>query len=113
MPAAPPPVETTLMSWKRLPATIMALVACAMAFSVLILPLALLFGNPQGEEVILTRAQTLIVWLGLGTLIWKIAVDAHIVRQAIDAPYWLGFLLALSWTIADFALSRVLFSSAA
>ncbi len=93
--------------------TASALVACSIAFSLLILPLALLFGDPQGAEVALSPMQRLIVWLGLGTLVWKLAVDAHVVRQAIDAPYWLGFLLALSWAIADFALSRVLFSDAA
>lgn len=93
--------------------TASALVACSIAFSLLILPLALLFGSPQGAEVALSPAQRLIVWLGLAILVWKISVDAHIVRQAIEAPFWLGFLLAMSWAIADFALSRVLFSDAA
>lgn len=93
--------------------TASALVACSIAFSLLILPLAMLFGNPQGVEVALTAGQRLIVWLGLATLIWKIAVDAHVVRQAIEAPFWLGFLLALSWAVADFALSRVLFATPA
>lgn len=90
--------------------TATALVSCSMAFSLLILPLAWMFGNPDGAEVTLAPAQVMIVWLGLGVLIWKVAVDAHIVRQAIDAPFWLGFLLAVSWAIADYALSRVLFS---
>ncbi|MGB0133286.1 hypothetical protein [Dokdonella sp.] len=89
--------------------TMTALVSCSMAFSLLILPLAWLFGNPQGAEVILTPAQIMVAWLGLGVLIWKIAVDAHIVRQAIDAPFWLGLMLAISWAIADYALSRLIF----
>ena len=61
----------------------------------------------------LSPQQTLIVWLGLGVLVWKIAVDAHNVRQAIEAPFWLGFLLALAWAVADFAFSRILFSAGA
>lgn len=89
--------------------TATALVACSMAFSLLILPLAYFFGDPQGSEIALSPLQALIAWLGLGVLVWKVAVDAHIVRQAIDAPYWLGLLLAMSWAIADFALSRALF----
>jgi len=93
--------------------TATALVGCSIAFSLLILPLAWIFGNPQGAEVVLTPAQVSIVWLGLGVLIWKVAVDAHIVRQAIDSTYWLGLLLAISWSIADYALSRALFSDAA
>lgn len=90
--------------------TATALVSCSMAFSLLILPLAWFFGNPQGSEVVLTPAQVMVVWLGLGVLLWKVGVDAHIVRQAIDAPYWLGLLIAISWAIADYALSRALFS---
>ena len=90
--------------------TASALVACSIAFSLLILPLALSFGTAPAAGVAPTPVQMLIVWLGLGTLVWKISIDAHIVRQAIEAPYWLGFLLALSWVIADFALARVIFS---
>jgi hypothetical protein len=89
--------------------TASALVACSIAFSLLILPLAFLFGESPGPEGIASPGQILIAWLGLATLVWKIAVDAHIVRQAIESPYWLGFLLALSWAIADFALSRLMF----
>ena len=92
--------------------TASALVACSIAFSLLILPLAYLFGKAPAPEVAPTPAQMLIVWLGLGVLVWKILVDGHIVRQAIDSSYWLGFLLALSWAIADFALGRVIFSEA-
>ena len=93
--------------------TAIALIACSMVFSVLIIPLAWLFGTPESAETVLTPAQTLMAWLGLGVLAWKIAVDAHNVRQAIDAPFWLGFSLALAWTVADFALSRILFAGAA
>lgn len=93
--------------------TATALVSCSMAFSLLILPLAWFFGSPEGAEAILTPAQVMVAWLGLGVLIWKIAVDAHIVRQAIDAPFWLGLLIAVSWAVADFALSRAIFASAA
>lgn len=92
--------------------TASALVACSIAFSLLILPLAFLFGEAPAAEAAPTSTQMLIVWLGLGILVWKISVDAHIVRQAIESSWGLGFLLALSWAIADFALSRVLFSGA-
>lgn len=92
--------------------TATALVACSMVFSVLIVPLAWLFGTPESAEAVLTPQQTLAAWLGLGVLMWKIAVDAHNVRQAIDGPFWLGFSLALAWAVADFALSRILFAGA-
>ncbi len=93
--------------------TAIALVACSMVFSVLILPLAMLFGTPAEADKLLTPLQTLLAWLTLGVLVWKIAVDAHNVRQAIEAPFWMGMALALAWSIADFALSRLLFGGAA
>jgi hypothetical protein len=93
--------------------TAIALVACSMVFTILIVPLAYLSGPPADSTKTLTNAQISLAWLGLGVLVWKIAVDAHNVRQAIDAPYGLGLALALAWFIADFALNRVLFMNAA
>lgn len=92
--------------------TATALVGCAMIFSILIVPLAWLFGAPSGADAVLSPQQILVAWLGLGILVWKIAVDAHNVRQAIEAPFWLGFALALAWSVADFALSRIFFAAA-
>ncbi|MCC6440370.1 MAG: hypothetical protein IT476_07070, partial [Rhodanobacteraceae bacterium] len=62
------------------------------------------------EQSTVSPAQALVAWLGLLVLVWKIAVDGFVVRHAINAPYWLGFSLAMAWTVADFALSRVLFA---
>ncbi len=92
--------------------TASTLVLCAMAFSVLILPVSLLFGSAPSEEVPLNATQMLMAWLGLGIVAWKVCVDAHIVRQAIDAPFSLGVMLALSWAIADWALGQAIFSGA-
>lgn len=89
--------------------TAIALVACSMVFSILVVPLALLFGTPADKDTVLSPAQTLLAWLLLGVLVWKVAVDAHNVRQAIEAPFWMGMSMALAWAIADFALSRILF----
>ena len=92
--------------------TLIALVACSMVFTLLILPIAASFDPAQSAGTALTPGHTLLAWLGLGVLVWKLAVDGHIVRQAIDAPYWLGLALAMAWTIADIALGRVLFGAA-
>ena len=93
--------------------TATALIVCSMVFSMLIVPIAMLLGEPATPEQTLTPMQTLLAWLGLGVLVWKISVDAHNMRQAIDASFWIGFALVLSWSIADFALGRVLFGGAA
>lgn len=92
--------------------TASALVLCAMVFSVIALPLALAFGTPPAADQPLNGAQMLIALIGLAVVIWKIWVDAHIVRQAIDAPMSLGVMLALSWAIADWALGQAIFPSA-
>ncbi len=92
--------------------TASALIVCSMVFSLLIVPLALLFGVPASPEKSLTPIQTLLAWLGLGVLVWKISVDANNMRQAIDSSFWIGFALVLSWSVADFALGRVLFGGA-
>ena len=91
--------------------TAIALIACSMVFSILVLPLAVLFGTPAESDKLLTPVQTLLAWLTLGVLVWKVAVDAHNLRQAIDAPFWMGVSLAMAWSIADIALSRILFSA--
>lgn len=93
--------------------TATALISCSMVFSLIIVPLALLFGPPASPEEKLTPIQTMLALLGLGVLIWKISVDANNMRQAIDASFWIGFALVLSWSVADFALGRVLFGGAA
>lgn len=93
--------------------TATALIGCAMVFSLLIVPIALLLGEPATPEKTLTPIQTLLAWLGLTVLVWKILVDAHNMRQAIDASLWIAFALVLSWSIADFALGRLLFGGAA
>ena len=92
--------------------TASALVLCAMFFSIIVLPLAMAFGTPPAADEPLNSAQMLIALSGLAIVIWKIWVDAHIVRQAIDAPLSLGIMLALSWAIADWALGQAIFPSA-
>lgn len=93
--------------------TATALIICSMVFSLLIVPLALLFGAPASSDKSLTPIQTMLALLGLGVLVWKISVDANNMRQAIDASFWIGFALVLSWSVADFALGRLLFGGAA
>ncbi|HET6546081.1 MAG TPA: hypothetical protein VFG55_04960 [Rhodanobacteraceae bacterium] len=88
-----------------------ALVACAMAFSLLMLPIAALTGTPPATPEQLTPLQVLLAWLALAIIVWKLSVDAHILRHALDAPFALGFLLALAWALADWALGRAVFDT--
>lgn len=90
--------------------TASALVACSMVFSILILPLAWLFGDAPQDQSAVSPMQAMVAWLGLLVLVWKISVDGFVLRHAINAPYWLGLSLAMAWAVADFALSRLLFA---
>ena len=92
--------------------TACALIACGMLFSLLLLPLALLAGHSFAQAAAqLTPSQMLIGWAMLGVIVWNLVVNAHIVRRALDAPFALGFALALAWALADWALAHALFDA--
>ena len=84
--------------------TASALIACDVVFTVLMLPLKLATGAPPATAQDLTPAQVLIAWLSLGIFVWKVMVDANILRQALNLPALGGYLLALLWMIAEGAL---------
>ena len=92
--------------------TASALVACSIVFSLLILPLAWLAGPPPAAPEALSPLQTLLWWAMLAIIIWNLAVNAHVVRRALDAPFALGFALAFAWALADWALGHALFDAA-
>ena len=92
--------------------TASALIACSMFFSLLILPLAWLAGPTPAPPAQLTPLQVLLGWGMLAIVVWNLAVNAHIVRRALDAPFVLGFALALAWALADWALGHALFDAA-
>lgn len=91
--------------------TASALIACSMLLTLLAMPLAWLLGPTPSPPAPLTPLQTLIGWAMLAIVVWNIAVNAHIVRRALDAPYALGFALALAWAIADWSLGYALFDA--
>jgi hypothetical protein len=92
--------------------TASALIACAMVFSLLMLPIAALTGTPPTTPEQLTPLQVLLAWVALGVLVWKLSVDAHILRHALDASFGMGFLLAVAWALADWALGHAVFDGA-
>jgi hypothetical protein len=91
--------------------TACALLACSLAFSLLQLPFVFAAGPLPADAAALSNAQLLLGWITLGLLAWQVAVAAHIMRQAIEAPAGLAVVLVLSWVIADWALERAVFGS--
>jgi hypothetical protein len=89
--------------------TASALVACSIVFSLLILPLAWLAGPMPAAPAQLTPLQVLLGWGMIAIVVWNLAVNAHIVRRALDAPFVFGFALVLAGALADWAVGHVLF----
>ncbi|HKE46566.1 MAG TPA: hypothetical protein VKB52_00760 [Rhodanobacteraceae bacterium] len=92
--------------------TASTLIACDIVFTLLILPLAWLFARAPAQAKGLTPPQTLLAWAMLAVIVWNLVVNAHIVRRALDAPFALGFALALAWALANWALTHALFDTA-
>ena len=92
--------------------TASALVACSMVFSLLILPFAWLAGPTPPPPAALTPLQVLLGWAMLAIIVWNLTVNAHIARRALDAPFAMGFALAIAWALADWALGHALFDAA-
>lgn len=92
--------------------TASALVACGIAFSLLVLPLAWLAGPPPAPPAHPPPLQTMLWTAMLALVVWNLAVNAHIVRRAIEVPYAIAFAIAVSWAVADWALAHALFDPA-
>ena len=92
--------------------TATALVACSIAFSLLALPILALVGPVPEPPATMAPLQVLLSWALLAMLIWNLAVNAHILRHALDAPFVFGFALVVAWMVADWALGHALFDVA-
>lgn len=97
-----------LLSLRRLTHRFMqaalALLSCALLFSLLSLPIALLAGGhpPTPDDV--TPLQVVLGLIALPLVIWKIVVDAHILRHSMDIPFLAGLALAIFWLILELRL---------
>jgi hypothetical protein len=92
--------------------TATALAACGVAFSLLALPVVWMMGALPIPPEAPKPHQVLLGWAMLGLLLWSLAVNAHILRNALDGPFALGLALATAWAVADWALAHALFDAA-
>jgi len=93
--------------------TASALLACSFAFTLLQLPLAWLGGPPPATAAELGGLQILLGWAMIAVFLWQVAVSAHIMRHAMDAPYGLALALVVAWVLAYWALDGALFGASA
>jgi len=82
----------------------LALLCCALLFTLLSLPIALLAGDRPLNPEQISPLQLLLGLVSLPLLIWKLMVDAHILRHSLDVPFLAGIVIALLWLIAELTL---------
>lgn len=85
--------------------TATALLACALAFTMLNLPLLLLAGNGPITAATATPLQLLLSVVGLPLLVWQVIVEAHVLRHSLNVPMLTGVMIAILWIVAILALS--------
>ena len=84
-----------------------ALLGCALVFTLLSVPIALLLDERPVTPQDMTPLQLLLGVVSLPLLIWKIVVDAHVFRHSFDVPFLSGIVIALLWIVAAMALASV------
>jgi hypothetical protein len=87
----------------------LTLLGVAMLFQLLSLPIVLLAGgHPPSAPDHLTPVQALLGVVSLPILIWKLVVDAHVLRNSLDLPFASGLVIAICWIIAELILGAAL-----
>ena len=87
----------------------LTLLGVAIVFQLLSLPIVLLAGgHPPIAGAQLTPAQVLLGVVSLPIVIWKLIVDAHVLRHSLDLPFVSGLVIAVCWIIAELILGAAL-----
>jgi hypothetical protein len=85
----------------------LALTGCAIVFAILSLPIVLAVGGKPPTPETMTPGQALLGMLALPVVVWKLIVDAHILRHAMNLPFAGGLLIALFWIVAELVLGAL------
>lgn len=94
---------------ERLPQTLTALAGTSLLISLIMLPLSLLvFGMPPPTaETPPSGAQMFAALVTFGLLAWKLSIDTHIWRNALEIPRALAMALALLLFLGEIALNQL------
>jgi drug/metabolite transporter (DMT)-like permease len=91
--------------------TATALVAAAIAFNLLAVPVVLGVGELPRDPRALSTLQVVLGWLSLALLAWKLVVSGHVLRHALDVPLRIGVLIAAAFLAAEVVLNLALFGA--
>ena len=110
-------VPWLLLGWRghrnRYLQTLTALAGVGVLFKLAMLPLALAIADlpvPQTPEQ-LAPAQVVVGWLTLALLSWRMVVNAHVFRHALDLRFGMALLLVLAVFALELVLSQALLAA--
>lgn len=100
---------------ERYAQTLAAIAGTSLLFTAAFLPLAIFAVDlpPVLPDTEPTPGQMLFGWLTLFLLGWKLVINGHIYRHALDWPRFPGLLLAFGLFLFELGLDRLLFASPA
>ena len=92
--------------------TLSALVGTGVLFTLVYLPVAYFAVDlPQPDlNVPPTRQQVAVAWLTLTLVAWKLAINGHIWRQAMNWPLGAGIAVAIGAFVLEIGLLRMVFA---
>ena len=95
--------------------TLTAFAGSGLLFLLVLLPLVQPIADlpPPSPDVVPSATQVIVSLLSLALLVWKLALNAHIWRHALDWPRGGAVLLSIGLFVLELALVRALFPPAA
>ena len=92
--------------------TLIALVGTGVLFTLAYLPVAWLASDLPAPEVgaTPTQKQLLVAWLTLALVAWKLTINGHVWRHALNWPLAAGVALAVGAFMLEIGLLRLLFA---
>ena len=93
--------------------TLIALAGTGILFTLIYMPFAsALAGLPAvGPDTVPTRQHLALAWVTLALIGWKLAINGHIWRHAMNWPMFGGVALALGTFVFEIGVMRLLFAS--
>jgi hypothetical protein len=88
--------------------TATTLLCCTIIFSLVTLPIMFLVGSQPIVAGQATPLQALLGLISLPILIWKLVVDAHILRNSLAIPFLAGIVVAIALIVAEYAVGASL-----
>ena len=92
--------------------TATALLCCTIVFSIITVPIVFLIGTRPMTPEQMSPLQALLGLLSLPIVIWKLIVDAHILRHSLAIPFVGGVGVAILWIIAEYAIGSLIHTQA-